>query len=239
VDNARIILADSPPNINTVSSQVILYNATDNAGNVAVQVARTVNVVAADSTPDQFTFVDVLNAELNTMYLSDRSIVDVDVGQTLTVTNGQLSNDNGVTWSSSVSMVTGQTLVRASITTGNIYSQLINISPIVNGSVTDTFSVTAKAIVISTYTFGELDPLVVLDGAALTNITYTFPIGEVWTAAPEEGGTLVDSTVDVSIIDGTGTMISSLATPATDYLVILRDSGNLPSRYFRDWGQFV
>jgi hypothetical protein len=238
VDTPRIISADTSPNVNTVGAQVIAYNATDNAGNVAVEVTRTVNVVASDSTPNQFTFTDVSNAELNTLYESIHQLTGVDVGQTVTATNGQVSNDGGASWSSSAQFVSGQTYVKAALTTTSANSIANTVTVTVNG-ISDVFIVTTKAAVTLSFSLGSSDPLVELVNTTITNLTYTFPIGEVWTAAPEEGGTLVDSTTNIAITNGVGNFVSSAALPATNYLVILRNAGNLPTRYARAWGQFA
>lgn len=233
VDAARIISADAPPNINTVGSQSINYNAVDVAGNAAIEVSRAVNVVAGDSTPTQFNFTDVNNADLNTLYENTQSISDVDAGQTVTAIGGEVSNDNGATWSSSVQMVTGQTLVKASITTSSTNSLEHSQEVTVNG-VSDTFSVTTKALVTRTFSIGSSDPVVDDQGS---NEYYIFPIWELWSAAPEEGGTLIDSGTSFAIANGIGSISTSSALPSTTYLLIARDAGNLPANYMRTEGQ--
>lgn len=237
VDATRIINADSPPNINNIGSQVISYNTADAAGNDAAEVTRTVNVVSADSTPDQFTFVDVANAELSTAYESVRQITGVDAGQTLTATGDlTVSNDGGSTYSSSVQMVIGQTYVKASLTSSASNSTAVNSTGSVNG-ITDTFTVTTKAAVTLTFTTPDADAMINQStGSVLTAVV---PIVEAWTAAPEEGGTLVDSWANVSVSAGIATFSGSTVQAATDYVLIFRTAGDIPTGYYRRLGQFA
>ena len=233
VDAPRIISADIPPDINVLGSQIIRYNTTDNAGNAAVEVTRVVNIVAGDSTPNQFSFVDVNNAELSTSYSNTQVISDVDVGQTLTATNGLLSNDNGLTWSTSVVMVAGSTLVRATLTSSGVNSTITSAVVTVNG-ITDTFTITTKAAVTVVFGISGNDQIV---DALQSAVTHTFAIAELWTTIPEEGGVVVDTAANVSIVGGLGSIDFSLAALSTDYLLILRDSGTRPATYVRIWGQ--
>lgn len=234
VDATRQINADSAPNINTPDVYTLNYNATDAAGNVADTVTLTVTVSGADSTPNQFTFTDVSNAELNTLYENTQQITGVDVGQTLTATNGTLSNDGGSTWFSSVQFVSGQTYVKASLTTDGTYSDPFRVSPSVNG-ITDTFDVTTKAEVTRTFTIGSSDAVVDSNG---DNVTYTFPIWELWDKIPEDTTAVkVDSGVNFSVSNGVGSVQTSSGQLATNYIFIARNSGNTPANYIRTVGQ--
>ena len=233
VDATRQITADTAPNINTVGSYVLDYNATDVAGNVADTIRRTVTVSSADSTPNQFSFVDVANAELDTLYESIQQITGVDAGQTLTATNGQVSNDGGTTWNSSVQFVTGQTYVKASITTTSDNSTANTVTVTVNG-ISDDFIVTTKAAVTYTFSLGSSDAVVDTAG---DNITYTFPIWELWDKIPEDDTAVkVDSGVNFAVTNGVGSVQTSNAQLATTYIFIARDAGNTPANYIRTAG---
>lgn len=233
-DATRLINADSAPNINTPAVYTLNYNATDVAGNVATTVVRTVTVSGADVTPNQFNFVDVSNAELNTLYENTQQITGVDVGQTLTATNGLLSNDGGSTWDSSVQFVSGQTYVKASLTTTGDNSTANTVTVTVNG-IQSTFTVTTKAAVTRTFTIGSSDAVVDSDG---DNVTYTFPIWELWDKIPEDTTAVkVDSGVNFSVSNGVGSVQTSSGQLATNYIFIARDSGNTPENYIRTVGQ--
>lgn len=234
VDATRQITSSSAPNINTVGTYILPYNTKDAAGNDAITVNRTVTVSSADTTPVQFSFVDVANAELNTLYENVQQITGVDAGQTLTAVNGLVSNDGGVTWSSSCQMVTGQTYVKAFITTSGTNSLEHTQVVTVNG-ISDTFSVTTKAAVTRTFSFGSSDPVVDNAGA---NLTYTYPLWELWDKIPEDETAIkIDSGVNLSIINGVGSVQTSLAQLATTYVFIARDSGSTPANYMRTVGQ--
>lgn len=234
VDATRQITSSSAPNVSVVGSYSLTYNATDAAGNAADTVTRTVIVSSADTTPNQFTFVDVNNAELNTLYQNTQSITGVDAGQTLTATNGQVSNDNGATWSSSCQMVTGQTLVRASVTTTSTNSLEHTQVVTVNG-ISDTFSVTTKAAVTRTFSIGSSDPVVDTQGA---NLTHTYGIWQLFDKIPEDTtAVLIDSGINFTVTNGVGSVQTSAAQPSTNYIFVARDSGNTPSNYIRTVGQ--
>jgi len=111
----------------------------------------------ADTTPDQFTFSDVASANLSTPYENIQFITGVDAGETLSVTGGQLSND-GTNWVSSLAFSSGNTRVRAQITSSASYSTQSDQVVTVNG-VSDTFSVTTKA-----------DPSPVITGPSSPNV---------------------------------------------------------------------
>lgn len=114
-------------------------NATNEKGSVALEIASS-----TITTPDQFTFTDVTDAEFSTLYQDSQPITGPTDGVTLTVTDGEVSNNNGLTWSpTSVTMVTGQTLVRATVTSSDQPLTAVTQTPVVNG-VSDTFSVTTK-----------------------------------------------------------------------------------------------
>lgn len=234
VDATRTINADNLPIVGTVGAYTLNYNATDAAGNIADTVTREVTVVAADTAPDQFAFVDVNNAELNTLYENIQQVTGVDAGQTVTAQGGEVSNDNGSTWSTSVQMVTGQTLVKASITTTGTNSLEHSQIVFVNG-VMDTFSVTTQALVTRTFTIGSSDPVVDQDGA---NVDYTYPIWELWDKIPEDPTAIVvDSGVNFAIANGIGSISTSSTAAGVTYFLIARDPGNDPANYIRTAGQ--
>lgn len=234
VDATKQIDADNAPDINAVGPYTLNYNATDAAGNTAVQVTRAVNVVASDITPAQFSFDDVANAELNTLHENIQQVIDVDAGQTVTAANGLVSNDNGAIWASSVQMVTGQTFVKASINTGDVNSILETVTVIVNGISAD-FNVTTKALVTLSFSIGSSDPVVDSAGA---NLTYVYPVWELWDKIPEDQtAVVVDSGVNFSVSNGLGSVQTSNAITATTYYFIARDAGNSPANYIRTSGQ--
>jgi len=233
VDATRQINADNVPDINTVGPYILNYNASDAAGNAATLVTRTVNVASADVTPDQFSYVDVNNAELNTLYENIQPVVGIDAGQTVTASGVQVSNDNGVSWSNSVQMITGQTLSKASLTTSDTNSLEHTVTGTINGMV-DTFSVTTKAQVTLAFSIGSSDPLVYANQSL---VNYTFPVWGLWDRSPEEGGVLIDSGVNLVIANGTGSIQTSSAQAGVDYLLIPRDPGDLPAHYMRSKGQ--
>jgi hypothetical protein len=110
-----------------------------------------------DSIPDQFTFQNVLDATVNEEYSNTVAITGVDNGQILTVDNGEISNDQGVTWhSDSVPMVIGQTLVRATVTASSLNSRTVTVEVTVNTIVSE-FRVTTRTAVSTPQQFTFAD----------------------------------------------------------------------------------
>jgi hypothetical protein len=122
----------------------ITFSAADADDVVAQLIVTEAPSTVVDATPDQFFFTDQTALPLNTLTTATAVITGVDVGATLTATNGDLSNDNGVTWSSAVVYVDSQTLVRASVTTSASYSTAVSQTVTVN-NVSNTFSATTLA----------------------------------------------------------------------------------------------
>lgn len=240
LDVPRTVYASNAPNVNVPGLYTLLYDATDDAGNAATQVTRTVTVVAADSYPDAITFQNVANAALNTVYSNIQFITGVDTGQNLVQVGGfELSND-GTSWSSTVVMIPGQSRIRATIdTTGAANSETLTLSGSLNGRAI-SFAVTTIAAVTLTFSIGSSDPLTDQSGAL---INYTVPIVEAWTGAPEEaaanGYVVADTWLNVVIADGQLSISGSGVAALTDYLIILRDTGNSLSHYHRIVGQFA
>ena len=108
-----------------------------------VSATFTVTTVAAQLAPDPFVFDNVIGAQLTTAYESVKPITGIDNGAVVACTGGQVSSDNGVTWRTSVAMVTGQTLVRAQLISNDNYSLQSGITVTVNG-VSAIFTVTTK-----------------------------------------------------------------------------------------------
>jgi hypothetical protein len=126
------------------SPYLVTFSAAD-ADDVTAQLTVTeAPNTTIDSTPDQFFFTDLSGQSLSTLTTATAAITGVDVGATLTATNGDLSNDNGVTWSSAVVYVDSQTLVRASVTTSASYSTTVSQTVTVN-NVSNTFTATTLA----------------------------------------------------------------------------------------------
>lgn len=91
-----------------------------------------------------FAFTPVTGAETSTLYQATSSVSGADPGQSLTIVNGQLSNDSGSTWAETVTYVDGQTLARTSLTTGTSFSTPYSVSVNING-IAKTYSVTTRA----------------------------------------------------------------------------------------------
>ena len=100
---------------------------------------------AQDTIPDQFTFVSTTEAEVGTEYSSSTAITGVDNGVLLVATNGQVSNNQGVSWSTSASMVVGQTLVRATLTSSTSNSTTVSVTVTVN-TMSAVFSIRTRVL---------------------------------------------------------------------------------------------
>lgn len=114
----------------------LLYIMGDNAYSYTPEI---------DTTPDAFVLNSVTAADLFTTYTRETALTGIDAGEQVTVTNGQLSVNNGASWTSGpVNFVPGQTRVRSSITTGAVFGYTHSLLVTVNG-VSSLFEVTTKA----------------------------------------------------------------------------------------------
>lgn len=109
---------------------------------------------SADSIPSPFAFTAVTDATISTVYYAATLLTGLDDGAYLEVTNGELSADGGLTWTTStVNYVTGFTWVRASLTSSTAYATETSKLVTVNG-VSGTFRVTTA----SAASFSPSDP---------------------------------------------------------------------------------
>lgn len=90
---------------------------------------------------------------------------------------------------------------------------------------------------VASYSFTNTEDLVV-DRNQIP-VTSVVPIVEIWTAAPEEGGSVVQRINDVNIVNGVFTLMSSIVDPNTTYVLIGREPGNAPDGYMRTELQFA
>jgi hypothetical protein len=105
--------------------------------------------VVEDTTPAAFSFTDVTNASLSTVYTSNAITVSgVDGASTVTVTGGTYSINGGAYTSSAGSAVSGDTITVRGTSSGS-YSTAVNVVLSVGGNVTaattDTYTITTMA----------------------------------------------------------------------------------------------
>ena len=107
-------------------------------------------IQAGSEVPAQFTFTDVTDADLSTVYTDTQALTGgtlVDGVSDLTVTNGLTSvTGSGGTFNSSVKTYSaGNSFVRATVTSSSSQDTAVTQTPDVNG-ISDTFSVTTLNI---------------------------------------------------------------------------------------------
>ena len=111
---------------------------------------------ANDAIPDQFTFSDRTNANINTSYSASVTPTGYD-SSTWTVSGGEGSVDN-VNWATSGTIIKGQTFyVRG--TSSSLYSTTVNVVATIGAIVSDTFSITTRAVdlVPDAFTFTDVN----------------------------------------------------------------------------------
>jgi hypothetical protein len=104
---------------------------------------------AADTTPDQFTFTNVSNAALNTVYTSNTiTISGINAATTVSITGGLYSKNGGTFTSADGTVVAGDTLavrVTSSLQNTATVQTTLNV-----GGVRASYAVTTLAIVVDT-----------------------------------------------------------------------------------------
>ncbi|MCF6194989.1 MAG: DUF5011 domain-containing protein, partial [Kangiellaceae bacterium] len=139
--SANIAIDASAVDITTVGSYSVTYNISDAAGNAAATQTRTVDVIATDTMPDAFSFIDQINVALNTLITSNSiTISGIDAATPISISSGEYSIDSGSFTSTDGTVLNGQSIVVQGTSSPN--SNTITDMVITIGGVSDTFSVT-------------------------------------------------------------------------------------------------
>lgn len=139
---------DAPNDADTNNTYIVNVRATDSASNTADQTV-TVTVTQVDTTPTAFSFVDVTDAALSTVYESNAIIVaGINTNSPLTITGGEYSINGAAYASSAVSVNLGDSIkVRGTSSSSN--STAVNVALTIGG-VSDTYTITTVAAGAST-----------------------------------------------------------------------------------------
>ena len=190
----------------TEGTYTVTYDISDNAGNAATQVTRSVVVTVADVTPDQMSLgADVIDAEPGATTQRTFTITGIDPGETVNVV---------ATGSASVSAATGQLndQITVSLDASASLDAIVTGGVSING-VSDSFQITTRSAIGP-----SVAPTINTGGS--TSITLT--VGDTysdpnWSASDDLGAVDVDwpaGTIDTSSA-GTFTRTAS-ATNAVD-----------------------
>ncbi|MFC1747728.1 hypothetical protein ACFL2V_02865 [Pseudomonadota bacterium] len=126
----------------TVSASVTIGGVSD-----TFSITTKVEPPQTDATPDQFTFTDKTGAELNTIYSASITVSGINEASPISVTDGEYRIGSGA-WTTAAGTVTNGQVVSVRRTSSSSYNQTVSASVTIGG-VSDTFSVTTKAEVIS------------------------------------------------------------------------------------------
>ncbi len=100
-----------------------------------------------DPTPDPFTFVDVVNAELSTMYVSNAvTISGINIPVDISITTGQYRK-NGGAWTNVAGTVVNGDIVEVRRESSSVYETTLGTTLTVS-TYSDTFSITTKEEVL-------------------------------------------------------------------------------------------
>lgn len=148
------IAAGSIPHVSSgapISPGTWNYNTTDNKlrtrkanGDVFVTSAMTLES-SADTTPAAFTFTDVTDATLSTLYTSNAiTVTGIDWPTTITVTGGEYEKNTSGTWTSEAGTVVLNDTIKVRHTSSTNPSTAVNTSLTIGG-VSDTYTTTTAA----------------------------------------------------------------------------------------------
>lgn len=101
--------------------------------------------VTPDSVPNSFTFIDVTNAELSTLYTSNPiMITGINIGAPISVTGGEYQINTGGVWTNAPGTIYSGDEVKVRLTSAA--GNNTKVSAVLNiGGVTDSFDVTTKS----------------------------------------------------------------------------------------------
>lgn len=125
---------------------------------VAVTKRTCLNITAGVSNPTQFTFVDIVNAELNTLHVSNSVLIDgITMPAPISISSGSEYRINGVgSWITVPSTV--QKLDTLEVRqTSSVSSSIKTDTVLTVGTISDTYSVTTKIIDVSVNAFAFND----------------------------------------------------------------------------------
>jgi hypothetical protein len=133
----------------TVSVRVTASSSFSTAVNAVLTIGGvsdtyTVTTLAADTTPNAFSFVDVTGATLDTEYTSNTITVSgINTLTNISITGGTYSKNGGAYTSSSGTVVSGDT-VSVRVTSSSSYSTAVS-TTLTIGGVSDTYTVTTES----------------------------------------------------------------------------------------------
>lgn len=198
----------------TEGTYTVTYDISDNAGNAATQVTRSVVVTVADVTPDQMSLgADVIDAEPGATTQRPFTITGIDPGETVNVV---------ATGSASVSAATGQLndQITVSLNASASLDSIVTGGVSING-VSDSFQITTRSAIGP-----SVAPTINTGGS--TSITLT--VGDTysdpnWSASDDLGPVDVDwpvGTIDTSsagTFTRTASATNALSTVTADYTI--------------------
>lgn len=127
--------------VNTVGDYTLHYNHTDANGNIAVEVTRTVHVIAHDTTPNQFTFVDQTGVALSTVIESAAiAVTSISAPVAISITGGEYAI-NGGTFTSTTGTINSNDTVKVHHTSSAANNTTTD-TVLTVGSISDTFTST-------------------------------------------------------------------------------------------------
>ncbi len=107
-------------------------------------VGTSYEIAGADTTPDAFTFTDVVNATLSAQYTSNTiTVTGINAAATISITGGTYSV-NGGAYTSNAGTVNVNDNVAVRVTSSGSYSTAVNVVLTIGG-VSDTYTVTTVA----------------------------------------------------------------------------------------------
>jgi beta propeller repeat protein len=123
------------------------YSSTVSASLTIGGVSATFNIAtktapASDTTPDQFIFLDKMDAELDTSYSTSISVSGIDTATPVQVTNGEY-RINSNSWTTIPGTVNNGELVEIRRNSAPTYSSLVSITVSI-GSIQGTFNIATK-----------------------------------------------------------------------------------------------
>jgi len=111
-----------------------------------IDVAKAIAyaVIIPDTIPDSFTFIDITDADLDTVYTSNQiTVAGISVETPVSITGGTYSKNGGGYTASAGTCVTGTTFTVRTTSSSNTFTAVNVVLDI--GGITDTYTVTTGA----------------------------------------------------------------------------------------------
>lgn len=122
-----------PEDTNSDNIYHVDIEASNTYGTDQVTLNLEITNVIEDSIPTAVSYGTITGSSLGAVFYAEAELSGMESGATITVVNGEVTNNDGSTWGSETTYVPGSSRVRVQVTASSNYEEVVAFSSIVNG----------------------------------------------------------------------------------------------------------